>query len=105
MKRQQINFRKARIGTKGVPWIYWQRKCQVHRGNLILYKPKFKYAWKPEMQTEMLEDYLYCLRMALKYKDRGYHKVHREHRDDAKKLLKALKDGKEGKNLPTFPPR
>jgi len=91
MKRQQIQYGTPKIGTKGISWQFWQRKSQVHKANLILYSPKFKNTWSTKRQIEILEDGIYCFRQALKYKDRGYHKIHRKHRDDAKILIKKIK--------------
>jgi hypothetical protein len=84
-------MRTARIGTKNVPWLHWQRRCQVHPVLRLLTKPeKWANEWSQEKQISILEDSLYCFRMALQYKDRGYHKIHRKYRNDAKTLLRKL---------------
>jgi hypothetical protein len=93
MKRQQIKYGTPRIGTKGISWLFWQRKAQTHKAHLILYKPKFKNEWSEEKQIQMLEDGIYVYSMALRYKDRGYHKFHRKCRKDAKARITKLAQG------------
>lgn len=86
----KINHRTPRIGTKGIPWLFWQRKAQTHKANLILRKPKFKDVWSKERQIQILEDGIYVYSMALRYRDRGYHRIHRQYRKEAKALIKTL---------------